>query len=68
MSWLMLHHPLHRVHHMHPALRWFHAPRHVGEGGHAPVTYLAFARRWLREGPRLWLRDDGSRASPEMSA
>jgi fatty acid desaturase len=61
MSWMMLHRPLHRVHHMHPALRWFEAPGFVGEDGGVPVTYLAFVARWLREGPRLWLREDGSR-------
>jgi fatty acid desaturase len=55
-SWLMLHRPLHRVHHQHPGLRWADAPAQRVRDGGVAVSYLQFVRRWLSEGPRLWLR------------
>jgi fatty acid desaturase len=63
LGWLTLHRSLHRVHHLDPALRWFEAPQRLREDPNAsPLTCMAFLRRWLAGGPRLWLC--GSHASP----
>ena len=57
LGWLTLHGSLHRVHHRHPGLRWFEAPSRLRQDASAaPVSFAAFARRWLREGPRRWTR------------
>ncbi|WP_232556758.1 fatty acid desaturase family protein [Ralstonia solanacearum] len=65
LGWLTLHRPLHRVHHCHPGLRWYEAPRRLRADPTAtPMPYAAFVRRWLAAGPRLWLRADGSPAAP----
>jgi len=55
LGWITLHRSLHRVHHCYPAVRWHQAPRLLRvDPTTAPMTYLAFARRWMAEGPRLW--------------
>ena len=60
LSWLTLHRSLHRVHHLHPGLRWFAAPAQRVRDGSVPITYRDVVRRWMKEGPRLWLpRSDG---------
>ncbi|AZU59450.1 fatty acid desaturase family protein [Ralstonia nicotianae] len=65
LGWLTLHRTLHRVHHCHPGLRWFEAPRRLrADPSAAPMSYAAFVRRWLSAGPRLWLRADASPAAP----
>jgi fatty acid desaturase len=64
LGWLTLHRSLHAVHHGNPALRWFEAPRALRRDRRAaPVSYGAFARRWLASGPRLWLTEQGERAN-----
>lgn len=68
LGWLTLHRSLHAVHHGNPALRWFEAPRVLKrDRAAAPVSYSAFARRWFTSGPRLWLTEQGERASATMS-
>jgi len=64
LGWLLLHRSLHRAHHREPALRWFEVPRAMRTDATAcPIGYIAFARRWLTNGPRLWLTDRGSLAN-----
>ena len=68
LGWLTLHRGLHRVHHGHPALRWFQAPRALKrDRTAAPLSYSAFARRWFAGGPRLWLTAQGQPASATAS-
>lgn len=63
LGWMLLHRTLHRVHHCQPALRWFEAPSRLKTDPTAsPIGYIAFVRRWLRCGPRLWLTEQGTRA------
>jgi fatty acid desaturase len=55
LGWAMLHRSLHCVHHRRPNGEWIDAPRQLREhASAAPVAYASFARRWLRDGPRLW--------------
>jgi fatty acid desaturase len=69
LGWLTLHRGLHRVHHGHPALRWFLAPRALKrDRTAAPLSYGAFARRWFTGGPRLWLNAQGEPANAMVSA
>lgn len=72
LGWLTLHRALHRVHHCNPGLRWFEAPRALQRaernGMATPLSYGAFARRWLANGPRLWLNARGERANAIMAA
>lgn len=63
LGWVMLHRSLHRMHHRQPSAAWIAAPDRLREDPSAvPVAYADFARRWLREGPRLWLPPSGEKA------
>jgi fatty acid desaturase len=67
LGWLMLHRPLHRLHHRQPNAGWIGAPGRLREDAFAaPIAYGDFARRWLREGPRLWL--PGTDSCPQITA
>lgn len=67
LGWMLLHRPLHRAHHCEPALRWFEVPRRLKTDPTAsPIGYLPFARRWLTDGPRLWLTEQGTRANANV--
>jgi fatty acid desaturase len=64
LGWLMLHRPLHRVHHRYPGSRWYEAPRRLRDDPTAaPINYAAFVRRWLASGPRLWLLENSAPAT-----
>lgn len=67
LGWVLLHRSLHRTHHCEPALRWFEVARRIEtDPTAAPIGYIAFVRRWLTDGPRLWLTDRGSRANANV--
>jgi fatty acid desaturase len=63
LGWLTLHAGLHRVHHRTPATRWFHAPSALeADASSVPLSLRQFTKRWLAEGPRLWLPAEAPQA------
>lgn len=58
LSHLMLNRNLHRVHHVWPRTRWYESPVRLQELDSLQpgrvMSFGHFAKRWWREGPRLW--------------